>query len=113
MAARKPPYAGLRRWYKNEVTGGHVGLYDGEAAELDTEAGRWQTVCEDHGSICSHRTFDIARAFATCPEEWCEDCREAEHRCPQCGSTYSVFYAGRERCPCGYVFPNDEKEEER
>jgi hypothetical protein len=25
--------------------------------------------------------------------------------CPRCGSSYSVFYAGRNRCPCGFVYP--------
>ena len=83
MSARKPNYAGLRRWYKNAITGGHVGVYDGRESLDDTEAGRWQTVCEDHGSICSHATFDIARAFAVVPDEWCEDCMKLTGEQPQ------------------------------
>lgn len=74
MSARKPSYAGLRRWYPNPITGGHVGLYDGVESGDDTDAGRWQTVCEVHGSINSHETFELARGWAPHPAEWCEDC---------------------------------------
>lgn len=70
----KPNYAGLRRWYRNGITGGHVGVYDGIEADLDTEGGRWQTVCEEHGTICSHETFEVARLFGREPQNWCEDC---------------------------------------
>lgn len=74
MTAKPTNYAGLRRWYPNPITGGNVGLYDGEPAGLDTDGGRWQTVCETHGSICSHLTFATARQFARQADEWCEDC---------------------------------------
>jgi hypothetical protein len=55
-----------------------VSLFDGEPAGLDTEAGRWQTVCEEHGTICSHETFARARSFlaASAISEWCESCAE-------------------------------------
>lgn len=71
---RKPENAGLRKWYWVPVLQVHVGLYDGEPAGMDTSGGRWQTVCEEHGSICSHDTLEIASTFGPCPEEWCEDC---------------------------------------
>lgn len=71
---RKPLYAGLRRWYPNRITGGHVGVYDGRESQDDIEAGRWQTVCEDHGTICSHQTLDDALWNGRHPEAHCEDC---------------------------------------
>jgi hypothetical protein len=37
-------------------TGTTVGFYDGEEAGMDTSGGRWQTVCEEHGNVCSHLT---------------------------------------------------------
>lgn len=69
-------YAGLRRTYPNALTRDWVGLYDGGPAGMDTEAGRWQTVCEAHGSICSHDTLCVAIAFAKDAPEWCEDCMD-------------------------------------
>jgi hypothetical protein len=70
----KPNYAGLREWRKNRVTGTFVGVYDGRAADMDTDAGRWQTVCEPHGTIISHPTLALARYHAASPDEWCEKC---------------------------------------
>jgi hypothetical protein len=35
----------------------------------------WYNGCETHGAIVGHRTLALARSFAACPEEWCEDCR--------------------------------------
>jgi len=29
--------------------------------------------------------------------------KDAASRCPKCGSDYTVFYAGKHRCPCGHV----------
>ena len=83
MSKRKPPYAGLRRWYPNRLTGGFVGVYDGEPGGYDTDAGRWQTVCEEHGQICSHQTLDVALAFGHQPEEWCEACMILDGQFPQ------------------------------
>jgi hypothetical protein len=79
MSATRPnrrTIAGLRRTYRNPLTGGWTSVYDGEPAGMDTEAGRWQTVCEEHGTICSHATKRLARAFGPRPEEWCEECME-------------------------------------
>lgn len=70
----KPAYAGLREWRRNRVTGFQVGLYDGEEAGMDTDAGRWQTVCEEHGHVCSHETLSLSRSFMAVPWEWCEKC---------------------------------------
>ena len=69
-----PDYAGLRQYRKARSTGTHVGVYDGVEAGMDTDGGRWQTVCEEHGAICSHETLTLARDHASAPEGWCEAC---------------------------------------
>ena len=69
-----PDYAGLRQYRKARSTGTHVGVYDGVEAGMDTDGGRWQTVCEEHGAICSHETLTLARNHASAPEGWCEAC---------------------------------------
>lgn len=76
--ARKqmPDYAGLRQYRKNRATGTYVGVYDGEAAEMDTSSGRWQTVCEVHGSIIAHGTLALAIYHAADVTGWCEACGE-------------------------------------
>jgi hypothetical protein len=73
-----PSHAGLRYWTRARSTGTYVGIYDGAEADMDTCAGRWQTLCEDHGSIISHRTLALARRHRTSPEEWCEVCSGEE-----------------------------------
>ena len=78
MRASAPDYAGLRSYHRAESTGRFVGVYDGEPAGMDTDAGRWQTVCEDHGSIISHRTLKLAMWHSVHPEEWCEACGELQ-----------------------------------
>ena len=81
MSARTMPnYAGLREWRKNRRTGTTVAIYDGLAAAMDTDAGRWQTVCEDHGAILSHETLALARYHAAAPDEWCEGCQDGDER---------------------------------
>lgn len=45
-------------------------VYDFEA---DPEQ-PWETICERHGTVCSHRTRALARWFMVTPEAWCEDC---------------------------------------
>lgn len=77
MGRVKPDYAGLREWRRNRGTGFMVGIYDGEAAGMDTAAGRWQTVCEEHDTVCSHTTLALARAHAAEPQNWCEPCTQA------------------------------------
>jgi hypothetical protein len=72
---------GLRLTRRARETGYYVSLYDGGPAGMDTDGGRWQTVCEQHGWIISHTTFDFARGWLSHPLEWCEDCMdEAVHR---------------------------------
>jgi hypothetical protein len=66
----RPAYLGLRSWVHTDH--GDIGVYDGRAADMDTAAGHWQTVCETHGTIISHATLKLARAFAATPEDWCD-----------------------------------------
>ncbi len=73
----KPAWDGLREWRRNRRTGTRVGVYDGAQAGMDVEAGRWQTVCEAHGAIISHRTLALARHHAAAPDEWCDTCAGA------------------------------------
>lgn len=66
--------AGMRVTRKARTTGTQVSLYDGKAAGMDTYSGRWQTACENHGTIISHKKYGIALSHLSHPEEWCEDC---------------------------------------
>lgn len=72
----RPDYAGLRDWRKARSSRTHIGVYDGIEAGMDTFAGRWQTMCEEHGNIISHETLALARSHASVPEDWCEGCRD-------------------------------------
>lgn len=39
---------------------------------------RWETICADHGGVCSHETRALAEAWLSHPDEWCEDCMYGE-----------------------------------
>jgi hypothetical protein len=69
--------AGLVETRRNRRTASTIAVYDGDAAGLDTEAGRWQTVCETHSTILSHETQALALLHMATPDEWCEPCRKA------------------------------------
>jgi hypothetical protein len=38
----------------------------------------WETICAEHGGVCSHQTRALAMAWAPHPDEWCEDCMYGE-----------------------------------
>lgn len=65
---------------KARSTGTHVVLVDrgpDDDERHDDLAGywnRWETICDEHGTVCSHSTLALARSFCAAPEEWCEDC---------------------------------------
>lgn len=72
--------AGLIRSSKVKATGFYASVYDGKLADMDTDSGRWQTVCEQHGTVVSHRTKKLALSHRTDVAGWCEQCRaEVEH----------------------------------
>lgn len=62
---------------KARSTGTRVYLNDRRADEGGHPAQPWETICEDHGGVCSHETKALALAFLSHPEEWCEDCMYA------------------------------------
>lgn len=80
MTARQDRLAEARTWagYRSAAfareTGTMIVVVDGDACDLDTDAGRWQTICDDHGTIISHTTLALARSHASNPLGWCEDC---------------------------------------
>lgn len=39
---------------------------------------RWETICCDHGGVCSHETRRLAEGWLPHPNEWCEDCMYGE-----------------------------------
>lgn len=38
----------------------------------------WETICVDHGGVCSHETRPLATSWLAHPDEWCEDCTHGE-----------------------------------
>lgn len=108
-AALNATSTGLIQFSVARSTGLRVGVYDGDASGMDTDGGRWQTVCEAHTFICSHGSLTLARDMASCPEDWCEACSaiangcgcvEEDHtdehttRCALYGQTATAFPAG-------------------
>jgi hypothetical protein len=67
--------SGLRIQRRCRETGHLVGLYDGITEGMDTDAGRWQTVCEEHGWIISHEKYSTALSWLSHPLEWCDECQ--------------------------------------
>jgi hypothetical protein len=66
--------AGLVERKRCRATGGEIGLYAAEQAELDDDPTHpWAVVCEKHGTILRAETMKLARAHMSYPE-WCEDC---------------------------------------
>lgn len=78
-----PAYAGLRNYLKVPAPALFVGVYDGREAGMDTDAGRWQTVCEAHGGIISHQSLALANEHAPHPGEWCEWCMDVTSGSPR------------------------------
>lgn len=76
MVRAVPNSSGLIERRMCRQTRSLVALYDGHLAAMDTSAGRWQTVCEAHGSVCSHTSQARARAWMADPVTWCDACKE-------------------------------------
>lgn len=66
--------AGLRKVAVARQNGALITVWDGEAQGMDTDGGRWQTVCEGHGTIISHDTLALALSHSADPLGWCEEC---------------------------------------
>jgi nicotinic acid mononucleotide adenylyltransferase len=69
---------------RNRQTGTTILVVDRGADDVDTLAGwdRWETICEEHGTVCSHATRRLAHSFSHAPLEWCEPCM-AQHDQPK------------------------------
>jgi hypothetical protein len=65
---------GARISRKCRATGTVVTLYDGRESGDDIDGGRWQTVCEDHGTIICHETKRFAELALSHPDDWCDVC---------------------------------------
>ncbi|MEM7124984.1 MAG: hypothetical protein AAF702_01575 [Chloroflexota bacterium] len=50
-----------------------VSLYRASEAGLCTDGGEWVTVCEEHGTLCNHRTRRLAESHLV-SAGWCEAC---------------------------------------
>ena len=57
------------------ATGTHVCLVYNWGADA---AQPWETICEEHGGVCSHQTRRLAEDWLSHPDEWCEDCMHGE-----------------------------------
>lgn len=84
LAGRK-----LTRW--NRRTKSLFGLYDGVAAGMDTSGGRWQVVCEKHGTILSVATRKQAEKDIAQPESFCEQCRAKVEAAPRKPKTSDIY----------------------
>lgn len=62
-ASRKNPY----------VPGGYLVLYDGTQQGMDVTYGKWQDVCETHGTIASFTSKSKA-LYHLPTADWCEEC---------------------------------------
>ena len=56
-------------------TGQRVSIYRADEAGMDPNGGPWVTLCEEHGCLVNHEKLAFARAWATCPLSWCEECQ--------------------------------------
>lgn len=62
---------------RSRITGTLVGVYHGEQSGMECDPEYpWLTVCEDHGTLATHRTLKLAREHAPDPTMWCEECRD-------------------------------------
>jgi hypothetical protein len=68
-----PGYKMVKRVHS---TGALVSVVDGFAQDFDLAGGRWYNICETHDLLVSHDTLELARAFSSCPENWCSECQK-------------------------------------
>lgn len=87
-------WAGFRSARISPQTGTLVVVIDQFAGSVEDDGveDRWATICDDHSTVCSHRTRRLAEYHAAAPLGWCESCREAveaarvETDCSVCSS---------------------------
>lgn len=73
----EPPRGLVRQRRRNRSCGVVVEVHDMHhpGAFLRGTAGRWVTLCVDHGEFTDHRTLKLAKMFAAQPDIWCGTCR--------------------------------------
>lgn len=67
---------------RSRSTGLTVQLYDRGTDDFERQSAReegyewlrWETICVEHGTVCSHPTRALAESFLAVPAEWCEVC---------------------------------------
>lgn len=66
-------------------TGRIVTVYRNDEAGMDDDGGAapYSTVCEPHGTVCSHGSLVLARRHASDPLGWCEPCMYPEQEAAQ------------------------------
>ncbi len=96
--------AGYKACRKNKITKGYNVLYDAEKQGLDSDGGKWATVCEVHGEICNHEDLITATYFLPNSLNWCQTCRdyrarlaEKEINCPF-NFRYCMAYLNCDEC---------------
>lgn len=68
------PTAHYWRSTRNRMTRTHITVCHGDDEGLDTtDDGPWYTICDEHGSLCSHTTLALAKSHAADPS-WCDEC---------------------------------------
>jgi len=67
--------AGCVSTVRNRRSGTFVSVYNAEQAGIDASDGAWASVCEDHGTICNHKTMKFAFVHSRVPE-WCSECQD-------------------------------------
>lgn len=72
-------WSGYRSAHFARSTGTLVVVYDQHDGWVDptAESERWATLCDDHGALATHPSLGLALRHATCPEDWCDECRDA------------------------------------
>lgn len=55
-------------------TGALRGVYLADEQGLDTDSGKWTTVCEDHGTLV--QTDTRSHAIASDTDDFCDECRD-------------------------------------
>lgn len=75
--------AGCLTIRRSQQTGHFVGVYHPAAeAGFDAAGGDWVTVCEDHGTICNHKTRKAAIEHLA-GADWCEACQQEQQDQPE------------------------------
>lgn len=68
---------GIMARRRNRETGTTILLVDRQRSGAPDDGHRWETICDEHGTVCSHTTRALAEDWMAQPTGWCEDCQAA------------------------------------